>query len=94
MRNLIFVFLLLSQFIAACQQLPDNALSMVIDGPAAAAQSENPQAAPANMVFKLSDDGTSWQNISTGLSADYPIDYFLTHEVEAIAGTADRESVV
>ena len=89
MRNLIFVFLLLSQFIAACQQLPDNALSMVIDGPAAAAQSENPQAAPANMVFKLSDDGTSWQNISTGLSADYPIDYFLTHEGEAIAGTAE-----
>jgi photosystem II stability/assembly factor-like uncharacterized protein len=90
MRNLILVSLLFFQSFIACQQtqekafpLSDHSVESVFSA------KKNPEKAPIsakNILFQSTDNGQTWQDISTGLNDVKATDFFLFQKNEIVAG--------
>ncbi|PHN02981.1 WD40/YVTN/BNR-like repeat-containing protein [Flavilitoribacter nigricans] len=88
MRNFQFLLILLLPCFWACEQVQEAALLDLSSNVVTGGVTESPSTPSAEIVFQSTDQGQTWQDISSGLPADLSPTSFLVADGELFLTTA------
>jgi photosystem II stability/assembly factor-like uncharacterized protein len=92
MRIHLLAFVLFLQCLVACQQAPENSTTLTASLAAPSNASCNTAPAPSettNAIFRSTDGGLTWQDVSAGLPSNQPIECFSLQQGEIFLGNAE-----